>query len=66
MNELHALGASGALTCAVYDLAVSYAHMHVNRLMLAEARAQELMAYDFLAMYYKGRLLRRPHDGRDS
>jgi len=36
VNELHALRADRGLTCGVYDIAVGYAHMHVN---LAEARA---------------------------
>src|SRR6185369_9474 len=48
VSELHALRTNGGLTCSVSDLAASYAHMYVNRLMLAEARAQELMVYDFL------------------
>jgi hypothetical protein len=61
VNELHALRANGGLTSSVSDLAASYAHMYVNRLMLAEARAQELMVYDCLARCYKAQLLRNHH-----
>jgi thiopeptide-type bacteriocin biosynthesis protein len=41
------------------DVVPSYLHMSANRLLRAEARAQELVLYDSLARFYASRLARR-------
>jgi lantibiotic biosynthesis protein len=46
------------LTLPLEALAGSFLHMHVNRMMVDEARAQELVLYDFLARLYRSRLSR--------
>ncbi len=38
------------------DLAASYAHMHVNRLLRSAHRAQELVIYDLLHRFYVSRI----------
>jgi thiopeptide-type bacteriocin biosynthesis protein len=50
--------ADGRLTAPVVDLAPSYLHMHVNRLLRSQQRAQEAILYDFLCRLYEGRLAR--------
>jgi thiopeptide-type bacteriocin biosynthesis protein len=56
--ELRAAAARGALTCALAELAPSYLHMHVNRLIRSAARAHELVLYDLLVRLYESRLAR--------
>lgn len=41
------------------DLAGSYLHMHVNRLLRGAHRAQELVLYDFLHRHYESQLARQ-------
>jgi hypothetical protein len=41
------------------ELAASYAHMHVNRLLRSAHRAQELVLYEFLDRAYSARAGRR-------
>ena len=41
------------LTLPLPELAVSYLHMHANRLLRSAHRAQELVLYDFLARLYQ-------------
>jgi lantibiotic biosynthesis protein len=53
--ELRARDAAGELAPSLRELAWSYVHMHINRLLHASHRAQELVLYD---------LLRRLHEGR--
>ncbi len=48
----------GRLTSSVEQLAGSYLHMHVNRMLPLEQRAQELILYDFLARLYRSFLAR--------
>jgi thiopeptide-type bacteriocin biosynthesis protein len=49
----------GRLTSPVERLAESYLHMHVNRMLPLEQRAQELILHDFLARLYCSLLARR-------
>ncbi|WP_309892092.1 lantibiotic dehydratase [Archangium sp.] len=49
----------GRLTLSVTGLAESFLHMHINRLLMSDHRAQELILYDFLDRLYRSRLARR-------
>jgi thiopeptide-type bacteriocin biosynthesis protein len=53
MDELRRCEQAGRLTRPLAELADSYVHMHVNRVLLSEHRAQELVLYDFLLRYYQ-------------
>ena len=46
--ELKRLEAQGKLTASLAEMAPSYVHMHVNRMIRSAARAHELVLYDFL------------------
>jgi thiopeptide-type bacteriocin biosynthesis protein len=50
--------AEGRLTVPVEALAGSFLHMHVNRMLPADQRAQELILYDFLSRLYRSRQAR--------
>lgn len=55
---LQADAASGKLTLPIKDLATSYIHRYVNRLLRSAQRAQELILYDFLVRFYASQLAR--------
>jgi thiopeptide-type bacteriocin biosynthesis protein len=55
---LRAAEQRGALTVPLVELAPSYIHMHVNRLIRSAQRAHELVLYDLLARLYESRLAR--------
>jgi hypothetical protein len=48
--ELESCARSGRLLVPLPELAVSYLHMHANRLLRSAHRAQELILYDFWLM----------------
>jgi thiopeptide-type bacteriocin biosynthesis protein len=48
----------GLLSVPIERLADSYLHMHVNRMMVEDQRAQELIFHDFLVRLYRSRLAR--------
>jgi thiopeptide-type bacteriocin biosynthesis protein len=50
--ELEQLRAAGRLRIDVAELALSYAHMHVNRVLRAAQRAHELVIYELLDRVY--------------
>ena len=58
VERLRQAEAEGRLTTPVAVLADSLLHMHVNRLLPADQRAQELILYDFLARLYRSRRAR--------
>jgi len=58
-QRLREMAAQGELAGSVADLASSYVHMHVNRLIRAAQRAHELVFYDFLSQLYDSRLARK-------
>lgn len=58
-SELRALTAAGKLTSTMADLASSFLHMHVNRLLRSEQRTQEWLLYEFLKRLYESMLARR-------
>lgn len=59
LRGLRALAAEGKLEADVVDLAASFSHMHVNRLMCSSQRAHELVLYDFLCQIYDRRVARK-------
>jgi thiopeptide-type bacteriocin biosynthesis protein len=56
--ELRAAEQRGALTTPLTELAGSYVHMHVNRLIRSAQRAHEVVLYDLLARLYESRVAR--------
>jgi thiopeptide-type bacteriocin biosynthesis protein len=50
--ELRRLGQAGQLSASPTDIAMSHAHMHVNRLLRSAHRAQELVLYELLDRAY--------------
>jgi class I lanthipeptide synthase len=56
--ELRALEQRGALTSSLFELAPSYIHMHVNRVIRSAQRAHELVLYDLLVRLYESRVAR--------
>jgi thiopeptide-type bacteriocin biosynthesis protein len=56
--ELRRLETAGELTSTLAELAPSFIHMHVNRLIRSAQRAHELVLYDFLYQTYRSRAAR--------
>jgi len=52
---LRELAQGGELPVPLTELATSYAHMHVNRLLRSAQRAQELVLYELLDRFYSAR-----------
>lgn len=59
VRELRARESAGSLTQPVEQLADSYMHMHVNRMLRTAARAQEFVLYDLLHRLYESRAARQ-------
>jgi thiopeptide-type bacteriocin biosynthesis protein len=60
--ELRAGVATGRISLSMSDLAASLVHMHINRILRASARANELVIYDFLKRLYEGQRARAPRN----
>jgi lantibiotic biosynthesis protein len=58
LDELRRLEAEGKLQGKLADMAVSLAHMHVNRFIRSAARAHEMVLYDFLFQTHRSRAAR--------
>ena len=56
--ELRAAEQRGSLAQSIVELAPSYIHMHVNRLIRSAQRAHELVLYDLLVRLYESKLAR--------
>ena len=56
--KLRALADAGRLQTTIDELVLSYAHMHVNRMVRSDGRDHELVLYDFLFRLYDGQLAR--------
>ena len=56
--ELAERAMRGELTASIAGLAASLLHMHANRVLTSEHRAQELVLYDFLLRLYESRAAR--------
>lgn len=59
VRELRALADAGQLSVAIPELAMSLAHMHVNRMLRSAQRAQELILYELLDRVYGTQAARR-------
>jgi lantibiotic biosynthesis protein len=59
-RELRAAARTGRLTVSLPELALSLAHMHVNRMLRSAQRAQELVIYEMLGRAYSSQAARRP------
>lgn len=57
-EKLREVDAAGALTVQLDGLAESFVHMHANRMLRADLRAQELVLYDVLERLYAGQVAR--------
>lgn len=58
VEELRELEKAGRLSPSTADLAPSYVHMHVNRMIRSAARAHEMVLYDFLYLLHESRAAR--------
>jgi thiopeptide-type bacteriocin biosynthesis protein len=58
-QELCALAEAGRLSVEIPELAMSLAHMHVNRMLRSAQRAQELVLYELLGRAYSSQAARR-------
>jgi thiopeptide-type bacteriocin biosynthesis protein len=58
MAELRQLEAAGRLSVPISDLALSFVHMHVNRMIRSAARAHELVIYDLLGRLHESQAAR--------
>ena len=58
-RELRAAAEAGRLTVDLPELAMSLAHMHVNRMLRSAQRAQELVIYELLGRAYSSQAARR-------
>ncbi|TMQ18202.1 MAG: Lanthionine biosynthesis protein LanB [Deltaproteobacteria bacterium] len=56
--ELRDAEQRGALSGSIIDLAPSYVHMHVNRMIRSAQRAHEVVLYDLLVRLYESRVAR--------
>jgi len=59
LRKLRALATEGKLETDIKDLAASFSHMHINRLMRSSQRSHELVLYDYLSQIYDGRIARK-------
>jgi lantibiotic biosynthesis protein len=57
-RELRAAAEAGRLTTSLPELAMSLAHMHVNRMLRSAQRAQELVIYELLGRAYSSQAAR--------
>jgi thiopeptide-type bacteriocin biosynthesis protein len=58
-RDLRAAAEGGRLSVDICDLAMSLAHMHVNRMLRSAQRAQELVLYEMLGRAYSSQAARR-------
>jgi len=58
-QELRTLADAGRLSVDLPELAMSLAHMHVNRMLRSAQRAQELVLYELLGRAYSSQAARR-------
>jgi thiopeptide-type bacteriocin biosynthesis protein len=62
--ELSALQRKGRLTGSLSSIVGALLHMHANRLLRSEQRAQELLLYDFLLRLYESQVARARKGGK--
>src|SRR5262249_30260360 len=54
--ELKATERAGKLSASITDLALSFVHMHTNRMLRSAHREQEFLIYDFLGRLYESQV----------
>jgi thiopeptide-type bacteriocin biosynthesis protein len=59
VGQLRAVADAGRLSVDIPELAMSLAHMHVNRMLRSAQRAQELVLYELLGRAYSSQAARR-------
>ncbi|MFL6194040.1 MAG: lantibiotic dehydratase [Thermoanaerobaculia bacterium] len=64
VDELLELERAGRLNQGLAELAPSYVHMHVNRIIRSAQRAHEMVLYDFLYLLYESRAARERKSGK--
>jgi thiopeptide-type bacteriocin biosynthesis protein len=64
VENLRSLENAGRLGATIEDLAGSFVHMHLNRMLRSGHRRQELVLYEFLARLYRSRIERSRADSR--
>jgi len=64
--ELKAAERRGRLSAPPQNLALSYLHMHANRLLRSAQRAQEVVIYDYLARLYQSQAARARKERQES
>lgn len=65
-DELRALEAAGRLTQPLAELAHSYLHMHVNRMIRSAPRLHEVVLHDLLRRHHEGVVARQRQHARAS
>ncbi len=63
VEALRELERAGRLHPSLADIAPSYVHMHVNRIIRSAQRAHELVLYDFLYLLYESKAARERKGG---
>jgi thiopeptide-type bacteriocin biosynthesis protein len=63
VEELKRREAEGRLTASMADMASSFVHMFVNRMVRSAARAHEVVLYDFLHQLHESREARKRKGG---
>jgi thiopeptide-type bacteriocin biosynthesis protein len=63
IEEIRELERAGRLNPSLADIASSYVHMHVNRIIRSAQRAHELVLYDFLYLLYESKAARERKAG---
>jgi thiopeptide-type bacteriocin biosynthesis protein len=58
VDRMRALERSGALNVPLSDIIASVLHMHANRMLLSQQRAQELVIHDLLMRHYGSEIAR--------
>src|ERR1035437_7239689 len=53
VRQLRELDAAGELSCAPESLAVSFLHMHINRMVRHDPNTHEIAVYEFLRRIYR-------------
>jgi thiopeptide-type bacteriocin biosynthesis protein len=64
VEELRARERTGRLSPPLAEIAPSFVHMHVNRILRSAHPAQELVLYDFLSRLYESRSARGKREAR--
>lgn len=62
-RELHTMASANRLTQPIEQLAKSFVHMSMNRMLSTDTMRNELVVYDMLLRFYRSQLWARSHAG---